>query len=238
MLTLYQFEPKFGLPNASPFCMKVETFLRMAKIPYAMKILKDPRKAPKEKAPYIEDGGKVLADSAFILEYLTKKHGVTLDRDLGSQKLGIARMITGALEERLYFVMLYSRWVNDDNWPSTRETWFSELPPVIKSIVPHIARKNVINTIQGQGLGKHREKEIYHIGIRDLQGLANLLGDQKFFLGNKPTSVDAVTFAFVANILKVPQSNPLQDYAADQPALVDYCQRMGKLVYPEYVIFQ
>lgn len=30
MIKLHQLAPAFGLPNASPFCMKVETYLRMA----------------------------------------------------------------------------------------------------------------------------------------------------------------------------------------------------------------
>lgn len=29
MIQLQQFAPAFGLPNASPFCMKLETYLRM-----------------------------------------------------------------------------------------------------------------------------------------------------------------------------------------------------------------
>lgn len=34
MIKLYQFEPAFGLANASPFCMKLETYLRMADLPF------------------------------------------------------------------------------------------------------------------------------------------------------------------------------------------------------------
>jgi hypothetical protein len=33
LITLHQFAPAFGLPNASPFCMKLETYLRMAGLP-------------------------------------------------------------------------------------------------------------------------------------------------------------------------------------------------------------
>ena len=36
MIKLYQFAPAFGLPNASPFCMKMETYLRMAGLPYEL----------------------------------------------------------------------------------------------------------------------------------------------------------------------------------------------------------
>ena len=34
MIKLYQFKRTFGLPNMSPFCMKVETWLRMAGLEY------------------------------------------------------------------------------------------------------------------------------------------------------------------------------------------------------------
>lgn len=34
MIELHQFRPFWGLPNASPFCMKVETYLRFRGIPY------------------------------------------------------------------------------------------------------------------------------------------------------------------------------------------------------------
>jgi hypothetical protein len=34
MIKVYQFEPAFGIPNASPFCFKLENYLRMAAIPF------------------------------------------------------------------------------------------------------------------------------------------------------------------------------------------------------------
>ncbi|NNF15996.1 MAG: glutathione S-transferase family protein [Gammaproteobacteria bacterium] len=238
MLRLFQFEPKYGLPNVSPFCMKVETFLRMAKIQYAMQIVKNPRTTPKGKAPYINDDGTVVADSAFIVDYLTEKYHVTLDRDLTGLQRGIATMTTGALEERLYFVLVYSRWVEAKNWEQIKQLWFSGLPPVVRSVVPGIVRKGVIKTLNLQGIGRHSRDEIYALGIKDLKGLVQVLGDQKYLLGAEPTSVDAVVFAFVANILKVPLSSPLFDYVADQHELVSYCQRMGKKYFPEYAVFQ
>ena len=60
MIKIHQFEPAFGLPNASPFCMKLETYLRMAGIPFALATpnMQDMRKAPKGKMPFIDDKGK------------------------------------------------------------------------------------------------------------------------------------------------------------------------------------
>ena len=34
MIVLHQFEAAFGVPNPSPFCMKLECFLRMSGLPY------------------------------------------------------------------------------------------------------------------------------------------------------------------------------------------------------------
>ena len=62
---LYQFPPAWGLPNPSPFCMKLEVFLRLAEIPYEVVTWPDPRKAPKGKLPFIEHEGTRIADSHF-----------------------------------------------------------------------------------------------------------------------------------------------------------------------------
>jgi hypothetical protein len=57
MIKLHQFAPAFGLPNASPFCMKVETYLRMAGLPYERVNSGDVLRAPKGKLPVIDDDG-------------------------------------------------------------------------------------------------------------------------------------------------------------------------------------
>jgi len=53
MIKLFQFAPAFGLPNASPFCMKLETYLRMAGLPFELVNSGDVMKAPNHKLPYI-----------------------------------------------------------------------------------------------------------------------------------------------------------------------------------------
>ena len=50
MITLYNFGPAFGLPDPSPFVMKVEVLLKMAKLPYQTDSAGF-SKAPKGKDP-------------------------------------------------------------------------------------------------------------------------------------------------------------------------------------------
>jgi len=101
MIKLYQFSPAFGLPNASPFCMKLETWLRMAGLSYECPRGADLRKSPKGKMPYIEDGGKTVADSSLIIDYLTKKYSVTLDAHLTPRERGEALALQRLFEEHL-----------------------------------------------------------------------------------------------------------------------------------------
>jgi Glutathione S-transferase N-terminal domain len=67
-IVLHQFSRSFGLPNASPFCMKLETYLRMAEIPHELAFEETLDKAPKKKMPYIEDEGQKIGDSNLVIE--------------------------------------------------------------------------------------------------------------------------------------------------------------------------
>jgi hypothetical protein len=66
MIRLYQFARVWGTPNLSPFCCKVETYLRIAGIPYEV-VSAIPPSAPKRKLPYIDDDGTAVSDKLYLL---------------------------------------------------------------------------------------------------------------------------------------------------------------------------
>jgi glutathione S-transferase len=75
-MKVYGFGSKLGVEDPSPFVMKVITWLKMKEIPF--EYVGDPSQlssSPKGKLPYIEDEGVIVADSAFIFEYLDKEYG-------------------------------------------------------------------------------------------------------------------------------------------------------------------
>ena len=88
MITLHQYAKKWGM-NASPFCLKIELILRL--FDFQFDIVDDmPKvKSPKGKLPVIEDNGKVVADSEFILDYLQEKYGKSLNAGLTDYEKGI-----------------------------------------------------------------------------------------------------------------------------------------------------
>ena len=232
MIRLYQFRPAFGLPNASPFCMKVETYLRMAGLAYECPRGADLRKAPKGKMPYIEDEGAVVADSSFIIDHLKRKYGDPLDSHLGAAERAAALAVQRLFEENTYWAVLYFRWFEEAGWAHTRAAFFDWMKPPLKWIVPMVARHLVRKELHGHGMGRHTRDEIVAIGMKDLTAAADFLGDKPYFMGVQPSSLDATGYAFLANVLWAPYETPLKLHAQKRPQLESYCQRMKQRYYP------
>ncbi len=226
MIKLYQYHPAFGLPNASPFCMKVETYLRMAGLPYECPRGADHFKSPKGKLPYIDDGGKVVADSTFIIDYLKATYGDKLDARLSPAERALGVVIQRTFEESLYWPVVYSRWIDDAGFAKVDEAFFAHLKFPLRQIIPIFARRGLRGQLHGQGTGRHGRDEIHAIGCRDISALSELLGDRHFFLGGEPSSIDATGYAFLANLLWAPIDMPMRAHAAKLPNLEAYCQRM------------
>lgn len=232
MISLYQFRPAFGLPNASPFCMKVETYLRMAGLPYDCPRGASLTKSPKGKMPYIEDGDRRVADSSFIIDYLQQTYGDKLDAHLSERERAMALSVQRMIEEHLYWAAVYSRWVDDAGFKVSSRIFFSHMPPGLRQLVPQLARRGMKQQMHGHGMGRHSRDEIYALGCRDIAALAALLGDQAYFMGAEPSSLDATAYAFVANLIWIPIESPLREQAKQFANLEAYCQRMKARYYP------
>ena len=233
MIRLYQFRRAFGLPNPSPFCMKVETYLRMAGLAYECPGRADLRKAPKGKMPLIDDDGAIVADSSFIVDHLKRKYGDSLDAHLDASARATALAVQRLLEENTYWTVVYFRWIDDAGWAVTRAAYFDWMKPPLKWIVPVVARSIVRKELHGHGMGRHSRDEIAAIGMKDLTAVADFLGDKPYFMGSQPTSLDACAYAFLANVLWVPYEMPLKSHARKFPQLEAYCQRMKARYYSE-----
>ena len=230
-ITLYQFPTALGLPNASPFCMKVETYLRMAGVAYVSRYGMYQLRAPKKKLPYIDEGGRIIADSHLIIDYLKSTCGDPLDAALTPTQRARGTAILRLLEDSLYWALLYARWIDETGWALTRPAFFGALPAPLRWFVPLLARRSLAQQLHAQGIGRHQPEEIYRIGTADIAALSLLLGEQAYFLGAEPSSFDAAAYAFLANILDVPLDMPLRRAALAHANLPAYCARMRARYY-------
>ncbi|KYF70508.1 glutathione S-transferase family protein [Sorangium cellulosum] len=233
MITLYQGPAAWGIPNISPFCVKLETWLRMAGLPYEVRP-GDMRAAPKGKIPYVEIDGRKMGDSQLVIEHLQRVHGDRLDAHLTPEARARGHVVRRMLDEAFYWVLVYARWAEPDGWAAYRPVIVSLLPPVIGGPIAELIRRSVKRTLRAQGTGLHTREEVHEAGKADLTALAALLGDQPFLLGAEPSSVDATAYAFLVSILHFPADSPVKRHAAAQANLVAYCERMRQRYYADW----
>ncbi len=232
MIKLYQFHPAWDLPNGSPLCLKLETYLRMVEIPYENFWTNNVNEAPQGQMPYIDDNGTILGDSNFIIDYLKSAYDYDLDYHLNASELAMLMAMKRLIEDSLYWVVLYSRWREPRNWQKTKEEFFGSLSPVVKPIVASLARKQILKNLQGQGMGRHEAFEIYQIGIKDLTAINDFLADKPYLMGEQISSVDASAYGLLANILWTPIESPVSDQARTMKNLLAYCHRIRDRFYP------
>ena len=235
MITLYQFRRTWGIPNQSHFCCKVETYLRFAQLDYEM-VATLPTVSPKGKLPYIEDGSHTVADSDFILRYLKKEYGDTLDADLTDTQKALALAIQRICEDHLFWATMFSRWnYSAENWAVIKDTVFHAVPfpSFMRLPLALFFRWQVRRQIFGHGMGRHQPKEVFQLAKDDIDALEEFLGDKDYFLKNTPSSVDACVFGFLINTLGCPIESPIKEYALTKSNLVGFCDRIMREYYAD-----
>jgi glutathione S-transferase len=89
----------------------------------------------------------------------------------------------------------------------------------------------MIQELNGHGMGRHSCMEILALGCRDITALADFLGDKTYLMGEQPCTLDAVAYAFLANLLWAPVESVLKQHAQKYPQLKRYCQHMKSRYY-------
>ena len=223
-VTLYQFPPVWGR-NPSPFTLKLEAWLRLAGVPYRVSdSFADFRRAPKGKLPYIDDRGRRIADSGLIIEYLSRSRGIDLDGWLSPRQRAEALALQRLLEDHLYFILTHARWLDPAGWPAVKAAFFGWLPPGVRDAAAFTVRRRIARMLHLQGLGRHSQAELYWMGQADLEAVATILGDKPFLFGERPATVDAVAYGFLANLLLVPVETELKRLGDDLPNLRPWCE--------------
>jgi len=232
MIRVYKFGPAFGLPDASPFVVKLETYLRMTGQPYEP-VTGDVRKAPRRQLPYVDIDGKIMADSTAIVEYLESSRAEKIDARLDAKRRAVATAFKSMLEEHLYFGILFMRWATDEGWavfePTLREMLGAMgIPSLLRGSIAKSARRYTVGRTKTQGLGRRPRTEIAAVCATLIDALAEELGDRPYFCGDGPTTYDATSYAFADGVLCAAFDNEVRRHAATKTNLVRYVERMKK----------
>lgn len=227
-LVLYQFPPVLDLPNVSPFCMKLETYLRMAGQDYRTVLVRNPRQSPTGKVPFIEIDGEVMTDSGLIIDHLESRNGHRVDGDLTPRQKADSLAWRRLMEEHLMWIVIYSRWIDEAGSESWREAFKSMLglPELPCRLVFALLKRGVGKSLHAQGIERLGKERIYRLGIDDIDALSEFVGDREWCFGDAPTTLDACLSSFIGNIVGMPWDYPLKSHARTKRNLIAHFGRM------------
>ncbi|KAE8602849.1 hypothetical protein XENTR_v10014151 [Xenopus tropicalis] len=233
-IILHQFSrPNNGVPSLSPFCLKIETYLRMADLPYQNYF--DGKLSPQGKMPWIEYNHTRVSGTEFIIDFLEEKLGVNLNKHLNPHQRAVSRAVTKMVEEHFYWTLAYCQWVENLDETQKMLNITGPLSDLLKWILCHLTKGIVKREMYGQGIGRFSEEEIYRLMEKDMRSLAGLLGDKKYLMGPKFSTLDATVFGHLAQAMwTLPGTRPERLIKGELINLAMYCERIRRKFWPEW----
>ena len=231
MITLFQPKPNFGLPNASPFCLKLEAFLRWQKIPFQIKNAL-PFEGPYKKVPFVNYQGNQLGDSSHIIETLIKDNQIQYSESLD---LAIGHSFQRVVEEHLYWTVVYFRWQDDNAWPTLRDAFFGHIPTFLRPFIINSARKQATRALAAQGIGRLPKEMIIARATSDLAALDRHLQQQPYIAGEQMTHYDLAVWAVLSQLVDCDLKIQLTDVALSFKTIPRYVERIKQQLAPHWL---
>uniref|UniRef100_A0A7E4V5U7 GST N-terminal domain-containing protein n=1 Tax=Panagrellus redivivus TaxID=6233 RepID=A0A7E4V5U7_PANRE len=230
---LYQFHRTSTTPNPSPFCIKVEAFLRYHKIKY-QNVFTQFQRSREGLLPYIVLNGEEIPDSQLILQRLQEIHEI--EPNLSPHEKAIARAVDRTVDNSLANAIFYYKVIyNKDS-----------LFKVLSSLMPYLLAKLSFDRIYE--LTHHRLSAINFLklpepAIRsgledDLDALQQLMGEKPFLFGEEPVDADFALLGQLTSIYFTPYNKPIEGMLDEKyPILKNFLTRFLSDLFPEYRLF-
>jgi len=129
-------------------------------------------------------------------------------------------------EDHFYPYLVLDRWGNDAVWAIIRDTFFGEIPRLLRKPVTNRIRAQVLRGLDFQGMARFSEAERRDRVERSFEAVTALLWQKPFLFGDAPTGADLSVAPMLAAMRATPVATPLQRRVAGDRVLSDYIDRM------------
>lgn len=222
----YQVE-QITLPDYAQ-CLAAEAFLRMCALLFRVEQRTNAAEmSPTGKVPFIQVGPQLIAEFEPIVKFAATK-GFSLSKDLPDQSSAEMWAYMSMLDNILSNAEHYVAWMVPDVVAEvTKPRYGCAFPWPLNWILPWLKQREVrkLMTIT-EWSNKSLEEVVDEVRLC-LRALSEKLDKNKFFLGDKPTELDAVVFGhlYTLKTSKLPGS-PFNSAAAEFSNLVEFCKRV------------
>ncbi|KAK0424669.1 hypothetical protein QR680_008782 [Steinernema hermaphroditum] len=236
---LVQFPRAGCIPSASPFALKLETWLRIVEMKHVNVSNDFTKFSSKKQIPFIELNGRQIADSGHIIEELLEKGDLVIDRHLTELDKATARALNTLVEESIFWCIVYNRSRNNA-WFASEKGFLGHFAGIKKvafqKFFNNQLRKKLVRKCFEQGVGRHSLDEVEEICKKDLKALSTILADNEFFFGSRISTFDATAFGHLAQIYFTPlvRDNLKKFMDEETPNLVAFVNRIKEQYWPDW----
>lgn len=236
-MELLVWEGDYGLTSIDSECLHVITYCIMTKAPVTIKFGRNSMVYYK-KYPLLVRGSLKLRNVQDIISYL-RLHGYTLDYNVSLKQCTDSYAFANIVGKRFKEMMYYVWWLNDDNYDRLTYAWYLKAMPFpFNHLYPRYCKK-IARRVLESSVPPDEEKDatknyIFILAAETFSALSTRLGDSIFFYGDKPSSLDALVYAYLAPLVYIPfPSDGLTQMLRKWPSLVRYIDRVHKIFYPD-----
>jgi glutathione S-transferase len=196
MIVLHQFE-------ISPFCDKVRRILQFKKLPYETREVPTVhaltgqirRRNGTGKLPYLEDDGRMVADSSEIARYLEERYPTPPILPSDPAARARCHVLEDWADESLYFYEMLLRFM----LPHNAKRWIPVLVRAdaapVRAGAPMLVPRTLKKQLEAQGLGRKKLDDVLRDLDRHLDAVDGWLGEGKWLVGDALTLADISVYA-------------------------------------------
>ncbi|XP_076232875.1 metaxin-1 [Calliopsis andreniformis] len=224
----------WGLPSVDLECLQVLTYAKFSDIPLKVNASNNPFRTRNSRLPVLRAcHDELILDSAkSIIEYFRGKN-YNVDYGLSQKICADVIAYDKLLREKLYPALQFVWWIDKKNVDELVRPWYCKaLPFPFNFYYPgkyeQTARTMFETLFPGEDNMTVIESKVYAEAQKCLTLLSRRLEDSLYFFGEKPTTLDAIIYSYLAPLLKAPLPNPaLQNHLKACTNLVKYVSRIS-----------
>lgn len=237
---LFCWEGDFGLPSVSTDCLTVLAYAQFAGAPLKVHKISNPWRSPSGSLPALRTNqNETLIRPSDIIIHL-RKQKYNADYDLSAKEGADSLAFISLIEEKLLPALIYWSWVDSKNFVDVTRRWFAEhMPFPLSLVLPGRMQRQQSERLRLLRGDEHiepddnLEKELLRDAAECMNLLSQRLGQNQFFFGDSPSSLDAFVFGHLAPVLKIKLPNSkLQQHLQTLENLCVFCSNILQLYFP------
>uniref|UniRef100_A0A7E4VX52 Thioredoxin-like_fold domain-containing protein n=1 Tax=Panagrellus redivivus TaxID=6233 RepID=A0A7E4VX52_PANRE len=207
----YQFKRPSFAPSVSPYCLKIESYLRGNNIKYETVFVTTERSS-KGFVPFIELNGREYADSELILYELQKAFNVKDVEDV--ERAGALRGLMRTFDLEVFFITV--SFISQLSKFEEVVGRSLQVPSLLSKLFAKYYKRRLGNRVKNSSIGSFSETERLQVLERNLIAAENVLGNRKYFGGDIFSVADAAIYGQIGAPYLFPASIPTSNFVREK----------------------